>query len=311
MYRNTIKKAVVIDKEFADEHIRAVIKDWDPTRNTTQGYIDQIRERIIATPGKRFDKDEDILPFVIAANLPLENEIGYALDAAWRDSDYLRHEGGDEMVVDEAYNGGYADLASSQLFLGIINRLGKQENWALSVKGAAKAAQASDAATRARLIQSITQGHDTFQIYAKRPGEAAYLHTFASSELDHPDVTIDKLREFEAAAADVRRKQNMSAEQRADDLTQRADKARGHKLFRPGDTDSLSSNNLPEGAASVTTDRSVPVAETVKQLFVDPTTGQFYSRLALHKLATTNPKLWRTMMRTDVSFMNKLLAQAN
>jgi len=322
-----------IDPNFADEHIRQAIEDYDPMLTTDDANVSLIREKIIAAiesgkaPYFRFDRPDHILPAIKAANLPLKAEIQNALRDAWVASSYQRCAAYNEAVLDEARAGGYVDLGSSQLFLGIIQRLGQQHGWAPNAKGTAELAQASEAETRQRLIQSITQGKDSFQIYGRVPGESTYLRTFPASSLDDPAVTLEKLRELDAAAADVRRKRGMDRDEIRADLQQRSDEARGTRIFRPGDRTELDIEvRYKDGAgnaleivgdgpkskpAAGPMDRSVPVAESAKQLFVDPTTGAYYTPLAIKKLFTTNPKLIRTMLRTDLAFTNRLLNAGN
>src|SRR6266481_6703264 len=176
-----------IDPNFANEHIRQAIEDYDPMLTTDDANVSLIREKIIAAiesgqaPYFRFDRPDQILPAIKAANLPLKIEIQHALNAAWAESSYMHCTAYDEMVLDEALAGGYVDLSSPQLFLNIINHLGEKRSWMLNAFGRELEAADSEEKTRDRLIQSITQGKDSFQIYGGHPGEAKRLMTFQAS----------------------------------------------------------------------------------------------------------------------------------
>lgn len=112
---------------------------------------------------------------------------------------------------------------------------------------------------------------------------------------------------IDSEVADYRRRRDGTREDQRAALRNQATEARGHEIFRAGDSTSLESTNLAEGLTAIATDRSVPVAESAKQLFVDPATGDFYSAKALKRLFSTNIPLVKTMLRTDTDFMNLLL----
>src|SRR5260370_22250570 len=122
------------------------------------------------------------------------------------------------------------------------------------------------------------------------------------------------LEALQQRVAATREAEGKSREEQRADLRATATKARGYEIFREGDTTSLESNNLPSGPTSASTDRgggSVPVAESTRQLGIDPSTGNYYSPIAIKKLFTTNPHLIRTMMRTRLHFTNRLLNASN
>jgi len=311
----------VAPRRIDDDSIREAIESYDPRLSTMQAYLAQVRERLLAARNWRFDQPETVYPHIKAANLPRKTEFEHALATAWARSPFLRNQAYDQFVWEQFLSEGHLDIASTNTYAAIIADLGKKQGWTLN-------AQSSDAAERARLIASITQGRDTFQVYGGRPGEAKRLMELQSSELDSSNVTIEKLRELDAAAADVRRKRGMDRHEQRADLQQRSDEARGTRIFRPGDRTELDVEvRYKDGAgnaleivgdgpkskppAGPTMDRSVPIADSAKQIFLSPATGRFYSRAELYKLSDTNRALFKTLMRTDNNLLNELLAQAN
>src|SRR5260221_519997 len=118
------------------------------------------------------------------------------------------------------------------------------------------------------------------------------------------------LAAIEAAVVALKSARRKTREELRADVQAEADAARGYKLFRPGDNDSLSDGyRVPEGTATVATDRTVP--ESVKPLFVDQRTGTYFTRTALKEMARTDTQRFRILMRNDNHFLNELLAQAN
>jgi hypothetical protein len=120
------------------------------------------------------------------------------------------------------------------------------------------------------------------------------------------------LAEINRRVEETRRAKHMTREEQRTDLRQTADRARGYPLYRENDNDSLSDGyKVPEGTTAVATDRTVPMAESVKPLFVDPRTGTYFTRTALREIARTDIQRFRILMRNDNRFLNELLAQAN
>ena len=118
------------------------------------------------------------------------------------------------------------------------------------------------------------------------------------------------VKEIERRVEETRRAKHITRDEQRADLRQTADRARGYSLYREGDNDSLSDGyRVPEGTATVATDRTVP--ESVKPLFVDQRTGTYFTRTALKEMARTDTQRFRILMRNDNHFLNELLAQAN
>jgi hypothetical protein len=120
-------------------------------------------------------------------------------------------------------------------------------------------------------------------------------------------------------------------EQRAR-LQKTADAARGYRTYRDGDRtqlditvkykdDTRGTNSFeavgetPNTRPSTgpTMDRGVPAPAdaNTRSLWVDPATGQYYSRSALRGLVDSNRKLFLKMMSVDLKFTNFLLNQEN
>src|SRR6266404_2386109 len=198
---------------------------------------------------------------------------GFALVA-----DYHQDYQSERWVLHDALAGGYyVESLTGEHLAPFIRSLGASGKISLSDHGKDKESEAraqqwkSD--ERARLIQSITQGKNAFQIFSKAHGQP---RTFPASDLDN--LSLEQLREIDAAATELRRARGLSREEQASELRQRATEARGYEVFRPGDSTSLESDNLPEGPTSVATDRgvgSVPIAESTKQLWIDPGTNAY------------------------------------
>jgi hypothetical protein len=311
---------------IADEDIRAAIEDYDPMLTTAQAFVVQIREHLQAGRGWSFSQPKTVYPYIEAAQLPRKPEIEQALQAAWTGSNFARCIAYENAILDEAVAiGAGVDLNSSQLFLNIIQRLGQENNWARNSKGAAEQSAADEETTRRRLIASITQGKNVFQIFSKSHGQP---RTFPASNLE--GLSLEQLREIDVAAAELRRARGLSREEQRAELRERATEARGHEIFRPGDKTQLDGEirykddgtgrntfEFVDGSgpqsrpAAGAMDRSVPVAESTKPLWIDPSTGNYYSPIAIRKLFTTNPNLIRTMMKTNLAFTNRLLNAGN
>src|SRR6266478_5170964 len=119
-----------IDKDFANDHIRSCIEDYDWTRTTDEAHVSLIRDKIIAAiesgkaPYFRFDRPDQILPAVKAANLPMKRELEQALSDAWGRSRFLRCVAFDETVLDQFTAEGHLDIENVGTYLSIIENLG-------------------------------------------------------------------------------------------------------------------------------------------------------------------------------------------
>jgi hypothetical protein len=171
----------------------------------------------------------------------------------------------------------------------------------------------------ARLIQEITEGTDYYRIILN-----GQVRAFPAAQLT--GLALEELRGKRALVNLRRTVEGLSREEQRDVVRQLTTDARGYEIFREGDKTELdvtvgfkdSGNGyqvVGEGPHSRPTagrmDRSASVAESAKQIFISPVTGQFYSRAELYKLSDTNRALFKTLMRTDNNFLNELLAQAN
>jgi hypothetical protein len=151
MYRPRVEG---IDKDFANDHIRSCIEDYDQRLMTDEAHVSLIRDKIIAAiesgkaPYFRFDRPDHILPAVKAANLPRKPEFEQALATAWARSSFLRSMAGDKAVWEQFLVEGHLDLFSANTYAAIIADLGKKQGWELS-------ARAAEAAERERSIKNI------------------------------------------------------------------------------------------------------------------------------------------------------------
>ena len=133
---------------IAHEDIREIVENYDPRLSTAQAYLGQIRERLAAGRGWRFDKPETIYPYIKAANLPQKPEFEQALADAWARSAFLRSMAGDEAVWEQFLVEGHLDIVSANTYGTIIADLGKKQRWQLNT-------QAQEAAERSRMIANI------------------------------------------------------------------------------------------------------------------------------------------------------------
>lgn len=284
---------------WAEQRIRNVIAEFDPFLAVDEATVGQVRKFIQTHPDDyKFDKDEDILAAVQKLGLSLKPEIEQARAEGWARSNYVRFQSGDDLVVNEVRTSGYADPSSANLYRDIINRLGKQHNWPPNVHFAAELAQAREESTRQRLINEATEGSDYYRV-------VEFGQVRAKPKTQLLGLNIEQLREVVALVEQRRMAENRSVEQQRIDLRVATNAARGYSVPRAGDRDSLAA----ESTASTSAHRGTlpSLSPEVENLFTDPATGEFYTSLGLKRLFTTQPRLVRTMMKTDLNFMNRLL----
>src|SRR5260221_5857031 len=123
MYRPREERPSTVDKDFADDHIRLCIDNHDWTLATDEAHVSLIRDKILAAiesgkaPYFRFDRPDNILPAIKAANLPLKVEIQNALRDAWPASSYQRCTTYTERLLTESHDVRYFGRCSSQVLL--------------------------------------------------------------------------------------------------------------------------------------------------------------------------------------------------
>ena len=335
---------------LSDDELRARVREamddngmsaWGPI-----GDLGFVAERVFKK-SYRIDKPEQIAEIartmIKNGELHLKVHVRDAKDEAFAIADDGKWSDTGEatwLVLSAAEVGGIRmDNVTADNLVPFIKDLGRAGKLAISPRGEelerierGKQWQADE---EKKLIQNITQGRDQFSIFCKdpgRPGDVFRVQTFDSASLK--GLSLDKLRELDKAANDLRRRQKLSPDDQRDDLREQADKARGHAIYREGDRTELdgavrfserpgarlefvegSGNSQAKPTADPKMDRSVPVpanlADSVIALFTDPSTKKFYTKTALHKLCRTNTSLFRKMMSTHVTFMNELLKQDN
>jgi hypothetical protein len=201
MYRTATDISKAYDKDFAYQRIRDAITDWDWTRSTAQAYVEQIFQTLLAAKSWRFDKPETIEPYLAAANLPLDIELERALSNAWKQSSYTRCQAADEQVLDTIHKEGYADAKDSHLLFGIIQRLGKENNWTRNLRGTQELHEQQRIQRRQRLIQIIGDGRATYPIWKAEYGQFRY------SPVEHLENESDEMLEALASRVPAWRNQ--------------------------------------------------------------------------------------------------------
>lgn len=314
-----------------DDRIRQAITHSDAVWDREAGiaFITQIRNSILATgkPLYHFETFESLRPHIEAAKLPRKREIEDALDVGWSSSNHQRFASGDDMVLKIFRAEGHADPTQSDTFTSIINTLGKEHGWPLNANGNARKQDAAVARLKAEILSGgeTVQGKPVWPRYERQYGKVRWHD---ASLLD--SLNYEQLRVIAQEVSNLRRHMSEDRESQRERLQKSADAARGHQVFHEGDTTELDGEvrykqNSPNNAfefvgehqqarptANPTMDRSVPVPaeESVRVLFVNPKTGDYYTKKQLLKLYESNKPLWKKMMSVDVNFMNYLLNTA-
>lgn len=313
------------DPEFLDEKIREAIDASDDHwfKETADAFVIPIREDIlnqrasVSRDGKAvYFTPEGLEPYISRANLPIRGAILTPLITGWAASLYRRFHAGDLEVLRTFRREGHLDETSADTYRSIINILGKQNNWQLNQSGLQNRYDAVAAKAKASILRNGKWPQWSPQHGKVRWLDAALLDQMGPDELA---ATI-------TATKDLYKRLSESREDQQERLQDLADTAAGHRKYRTADRTELDGQvRHKEGPGAQyefvgehseirptagRMDRSTPVAESVKQLFIDPTTNKYYTKSSLHRLARVNPNLFRAMMRNDVNFMNSLLQQA-
>ena len=257
------------------------------------------------------------------SDLPISGDSWAALQQGAAASSYDIFEAAIPAVLAEYASGPYLSFADPQVFRAITESLGRANNWPRNAAGEQAQAENVELTQRARLIASILQGKDAFQIYGGHPGEAKRLMTFPASGLN--GLTIEKLREIESAVLDLRRQRGQTREERQAELADRARNTRGYdnqpqrtELDRPIEIADgagrhyQSASDAGGHAAPGRMDR-MPTASTnpsADRLFTNPETGAPWTAKQIKALMGGGEKeraLFKLMMRTDLERTNQLL----
>ena len=123
------------------------------------------------------------------------------------------------------------------------------------------------------------------------------------------------LAEIKRRVEETRRAKNMTREEQRESLRKAADQARGYKLYRENDRDSLALEEQPEGTTTVATDRSdAALNPHSDSLFRNPATEREYTKKELYALAggtDIQRKIFRKMIGTDLARTNRILGAGN
>ena len=68
-------QTVELDHEYALQKIREAIASYDWTRSTAEAYVSQILQSLLNSKGWRLDRPETLLPYIQAANLPIDGDL--------------------------------------------------------------------------------------------------------------------------------------------------------------------------------------------------------------------------------------------
>lgn len=319
------KRVAVLDDRIKGA-IEASDEFWDRERGIA--FITQIRNSILATNRGlyNFESFASLQPFIAAAKLPRRADVEEALSSGWAASHFKRFAAGDDAVLRIFRAEGHPAVIADTL-TSIIDVLGKEQGWTLNANGQAQQTDAVVARLKAEILSGgeTVQGKPVWPRYERNYGKVKWHD---ASELD--SLNYEQLRVIAQEVSNLRRHMSEDRESQRERLQKSADAARGHQVFHEGDTTELDGEvrykqNSPNNAfefvgehqqarptANPTMDRSVPVPaeESVRVLFVNPKTGDYYTKKQLLKLYESNKPLWKKMMSVDVNFMNYLLNTA-
>lgn len=299
-----------------------------PFLELTDAFTNEILARIELEGG--YYRALNLRQYLIESSLPLNADSKRAMFEGARLSPYRLTDAAVQFVLAKYLDNisyqdrNYWDLASVQLFKSVISELGAEQNWPTNERGTAIDAANTESTQRARLVSSITQGRDVFEIYGKRnPGEVSRLIQFRASDLN--GATLDKLRELDAAANDVRRQRGMSREDLRQELADRATDARGYERD-PQRVDQDVQIKLAEGAGARFTSTGESMGQSAGKmnrmpiatanpfedsLFRSPATGQEYNKKEVVALASGGDRereIFRRLMHENLLRVNTILA---
>jgi hypothetical protein len=181
---------------------------------------------------------------------------------------------------------------------------------------------------RLQLLTSILQGRKTtYPKWDPKEGKIMYIDAYSLEKREGEDdnAHLSRLAHIEREVTDLRRQQNGTRGDQRQDLRQIADSNKEHRIYRPGDTDSLDTDAVPTkwgddykspiaglvDARSYSKNEKVVVgtgtAAATADPFISQTSGREITKSEAYAFAKNDLKTFRQLMKADYRRLNRIL----
>jgi hypothetical protein len=331
------------------EQVREAINDKQFRIHLSEADIILLRDKNFATPGRRLDHPADVIKTAREMLIQTINHIPgsslegkfssvlAALETAKQDAWEWNANGfaAQREIFNTAYEADL-DLANPVDLAATINELGKREFLSKSAEGREQEKQLQDAARKelekATLRASIMQGRkSTYEKWDGKEGKIIYIdkESLERRANEDDDAHLSRLAQIDRDVSDLRRNQNGTRGDQRQNLRQIADSNKEHRIYRPGDTDTLdrdavSSHRSSDDASPIkarvdirnyqanakvdyTGPRSGNESATAPDPFISKTSGCEITKAEAYGFAKNDLETFRKLTNKDSKRLNRIL----